>query len=77
MVQPAVAAARMSRETATLGVPPRHATLAGTRWAAAATRVLTPSTTQMVPLGGGGAMRGTSLPEIIPRVSRVGSLASR
>jgi hypothetical protein len=36
MFQPAVAAARMSRETATLGVPPRHTTLAGTRWAATA-----------------------------------------
>ena len=77
MFQPALAAARMSRATATLGVPPRQTTLAGTRWAAAATRVLTPSTTQMVPFGGGGAMRGASLRATIPRVSRAGSSASR
>src|SRR5258707_15084145 len=65
----------MSRVTGTLGVPPRQTTLAGTCCPAAAARVLTPSTTQSVPLGGGGLIRGAGVEEMIPRGSTAGSPA--
>ena len=50
MSHPAATAAPISRVTATDGVPPLQTTGTGTRRTAAATRTLTPSTTQIVPL---------------------------
>src|SRR6266542_734913 len=62
----------MSRVTATLGVPPRQTTLAGTRCAAAAARVLMPSTTQRVPSARGGEMRGAWEEEMRPKGEHCG-----
>jgi hypothetical protein len=62
----ATAAALTSRVTATDGVPPLQTTGTGTRRAAAATRALTPSTTQIVPLGGGGTTSGAPFAAMMP-----------